>query len=118
LPKPARKMPSYLSFDEASSAVLSASSVNGSPASHRPLWFVSLKRSPQTPDSVIVPSQSGFAPNGVIGTAATPTFKVARTGRGLLALGSDGRPASRIITAKASRFCITSLKHASEEGAA
>src|SRR5512132_1522861 len=108
-PKPARKMPSYLSFDEASSAVLPGSSVHGSPASQRPLELVSVKRSPQTPDSVTVPSQSGFSPKGVIERVATPTFNVDFAALARPSRGSDGEAANSITMAKASRLFIASL---------
>src|SRR6185503_3717822 len=74
LPKPARYTPSYLPFELGSRASLPPSSSKGSPASHLPLWLLSVNFSPHTPVWVIVPSQSEFVPNGVIATAATPTF--------------------------------------------
>jgi hypothetical protein len=73
LPNPARKMPSYLSAERASSAVLTGSSTKGSPVSQRPLPFMSVNVSPHTPSSVIGPSQSGLGPHGLSDTAATPT---------------------------------------------
>src|SRR5215470_11530848 len=66
-------MPSYLSADFGSNAVLTGSSTNGSPSSQRPLLLRSVKVSPHTPLAVIGPSQSGFAPHGFRLTAATPT---------------------------------------------
>src|SRR5262249_41466998 len=69
--------PSYLFFELESSSVLPGSSSNGSSPSHLPLPFLSSNFSPQTPVAVMVPSQSGFWPKGVITTAEAPTFNSA-----------------------------------------
>src|SRR4051812_295089 len=66
-----------------SSSVLTGSSTNGSPCSHRPSPLVSVYSSPHTPVAVIGPSHSGLVPHGVIRIFDTPT----RSGTGWRSVG-------------------------------